>query len=169
MVLLDAGDKINNKDIPARTLLDICNNHNIEISDIGLIKMSTSGYDADIVMSMGDSLRDISPLLYVETSMGDIDETHIDKQCEAYIKMDTFLFDMGYKDVFVFDNFGKYLCHIDIQCLKDIHRYLNLMEKKKSARSFYCIYALFCKEQHVHSCNTMCENYMKDVERGKFL
>lgn len=169
MVPLGSGKKINNRGIPVSTLLEICNKHSIAISDIGLIKTSTSGYDADVVMSMGDSLSDISPLLYVETSMGDIDENHIDEQYEAYTKMDSFLFDMGYKDVFIFDNFGNYLCHSDIKCLRGIHRYLNVMAKNKSTRSFYYIYVLFCKKQHVQSCNTMCENYMRDVERGKFL
>lgn len=79
-------------------------------------------------MSLGDSLREMNPVFYIETDMSmTADRAVLDSQLDAYLQMDDYLAAHDYEICFIFDNFGNLLCTGTPETMKYIHRYMYRM------------------------------------------
>ena len=78
--------------IPTFSLPEVFVQCDIALDQIALIKTSTSGNDAGAVLSLGDSLREMKPVFYIETDMSmTVDRAVLDSQLDAYLQMDNYL------------------------------------------------------------------------------
>ena len=128
-------------------LLKYCH---VSPKDISLIKSSTSGYDADAIMSFGENLKNIKPLLYIETDIGSMVKNPqlMVEQFSKFWQMDDYLNNMDYKYMFIFDNFGNFICEGNFNTLKSIHRYLLNNRFGISNHTFDYIDFVACKTEH---------------------
>jgi len=128
-----------NAEAPTYTLPQLLQLMRIQSEQISLIKIDTDGYDAECIMSLGQCLKNISPLFYWENQIEN------DEQLTKYQSLVDYLQDAGYKDFFLFDNFGNYLSHVDGNGLRNINDYLGRMMHHLSARTFFYVDVLTCK------------------------
>ncbi len=140
---------------PTYTIPSLCNNNNISLEDIVLVKSDTDGYDSDCILSFGDSLKKISPILYWENQIDTME------QLDKYLNLGDYLLECGYNDYFVFDNFGNYLCHIGANGFKEINYYLGRILRGISTRSFYYVDILASKKENVDICEETIANYLE--------
>ena len=149
--------------IPTFSLPEVFVQCDIALDQIALIKTSTSGNDAGAVLSLGDSLREMKPIFYIETDMSmTVDRAVLDSQLDAYLQMDDYLAAHDYEVCFIFDNFGNLLCKGTPETLKDIHRYMYRMAMGKSNRTFYYIYVLACRKELEEQCADAVRRYIED-------
>lgn len=149
--------------IPTFSLPEVFVQCDIALDQIALIKTSTSGNDAGAVLSLGDSLREMKPVFYIETDMSmTVDRAVLDSQLDAYLQMDDYLAAHDYEVCFIFDNFGNLLCKGTPETLKDIHRYMYRMAMGKSNRTFYYIYVLACRKELEEQCADAVRRYIED-------
>ena len=149
--------------IPTFSLPEVFVQCDIALDQIALIKTSTSGNDAGAVLSLGDSLREMKPVFYIETDMSmTVDRAVLDSQLDAYLQMDNYLAAHDYEVCFIFDNFGNLLCKGTPETLKDIHRYMYRMAMGKSNRTFYYIYILACRKELEEQCADAVRRYIED-------
>lgn len=143
---------------PTYTLPDMLNSVGKSLSNVSLIKVDTDGFDSDCICSLGNQLRDVSPILYWENQID------TDKQCSKFLDMVDYLSDMGYKKFFIFDNFGNYLCCVNDCSLKDINIYLRRILHGKSTRSFYYVDVLAAKNNKEDFCREIIREYVDIYE-----
>ena len=149
--------------IPTFSLPEVFVQCDIALDQIALIKTSTSGNDAGAVLSLGDSLREMKPVFYIETDMSmTVDRAVLDSQLDAYLQMDDYLAAHDYEVCFIFDNFGNLLCKGTPETLKDIHRYMYRMAMGKSNRTFYYIYVLAWRKELEEQCADAVRRYIED-------
>ena len=149
--------------IPTFSLPEVFVQCDIALDQIALIKTSTSGNDAGAVLSLGDSLREMKPVFYIETDMSmTVDRAVLDSQLDAYLQMDDYLAAHDYEVCFIFDNFGNLLCKGTPETLKDIHSYMYRMAMGKSNRTFYYIYILACRKELEEQCADAVRRYIED-------
>lgn len=148
----------NHAEAPTCTIPMLCDELNVCLEQLALVKVDTDGFDADCINSFGVKLRDISPVLYWEN------EIHTDAQLDKYKQMVNYLDDAGYKDFYVFDNFGNYLCKVDSTGMKNIDDYLGRIMHGNSTRSFYYVDVLGVKIDLVEACNKIIDAYLKEWE-----
>lgn len=145
---------------PTKTIPQIVRDIGANMHNISLIKVDTDGYDASCILSLGDSLKGVSPLLYWENQINN------GEQCDKFIEMVGVLNDMSYECFFVFDNFGNFQCMTDSQGMKDIIFYLWRIMKKKSARSYYYVDVLACKGFQKNICRQVINDYLSQYNMG---
>lgn len=145
----------NESNIPAYTLPNLLKIKNIDINNIALIKTDTDGFYSDCMMSVGDCLKDISPILYWENQIDN------DLQYKKFLNMADYLHKYEYNNLFIFDNYGNYLCKTDYMGLKDICGYINRVQHKKSTYTFRYIDVLGCKENKISECKKVIEEYLE--------
>ena len=140
---------------PTLTLPDLLEQENIALEQLALVKVDTDGYDSECIMSLGDELSKISPILFWENQID------TDEQMRKFVDMVSYLGSNSYTDFFVFDNFGNYICHVDAENLKRINYYLGRILHKSSPRSFYYVDVLACKEKDNDTCQAVIDEYVK--------
>lgn len=134
--------KVNSMSIqeaPTLTIPSLLKQENVVAESIALVKIDTDGYDSECIMSFGDLLSEISPLLFWENQID------TQKQLNEFVRMVDYLSERGYEYFFVFDNFGNYMCCVDACNMKNINRYLGRILYKFSPVSFYYVDILACK------------------------
>lgn len=149
--------------IPTFSLPELFDQYNIAMDDVPVIKTSTSGNDAGAILSLGDSLCEMNPVFYIESSLPwgteeDVCNSHL-VEC---LQMDDYFVDHGYECCFVLDNFGNYLCKVKPDTLKEMHHYLYRMEMGKSNRTFYYLYVLACRKELEGLCADAVRRYVED-------
>lgn len=147
-------------EVPTYTIPSLLKSLQLSLADVSLIKVDTDGFDSDCIMSMGDDLRNASPLLYWENELSDV------IQHDKYMAMDSYLEKSGYTDFFVFDNFGNYLSHCTIEQLQDINNYLLRLAKGMSTRTFFYADILGCKPEQREICTNSVKSYLDFVEKS---
>lgn len=149
--------------IPTFSLPEVFAQCDIMLNQVALIKTSTSGNDAGAVLSLGDSLREMNPVFYIETDMSmTADRAVLDSQLDAYLQMDDYLAAHDYEICFIFDNFGNLLCTGTPETMKYIHRYMYRMAVGKSNRTFYYLYVLACRKELEGLCADAVRRYVED-------
>jgi FkbM family methyltransferase len=143
---------------PTYTVIDLVNRECIAMDDIALIKVDTDGYDSECIMSIGEKLQEISPFLYWENQID------TKEQFKKYLCMLEYLEKSGYRHFFVFDNFGNFLCKVDILGLKNINQYLYRILNKKSTLTFYYVDVLACKDEQENVCQSVIGEYVSMYE-----
>ena len=143
------------KEAPTYTLLDLLQQKDILSESLVLIKVDTDGYDSECIMSLGEGLKSIDPILFWENQID------MDEQMHKFVALLDYLSESGYADFFVFDNFGNYLCHVDVNEMKNINHYLGRILHHHSPRSFYYVDVLACKKRDKNMCQEVVEEYVK--------
>lgn len=102
-----------------------------------LVKVDTDGFDYDVLLSGKEELAIKKPLLYWENDL------QLESQKRGFFALYKVLEDMGYRFLFIFDNFGNILLTTtDFNSLRSLCDYLMSMVQKKSKRTFYYFDAL---------------------------
>lgn len=139
---------------PTYTIPTILKKLGIAPERLKLVKVDTDGFDADCIMSMGDMLKMVSPILYWEN------EIDTPEQAEQYHKMADYLDGWGYTHFFVFDNFGNYLCCVDKAGYKSVCNYLLRILQKCSARTFFYVDVLATCQNKADDCKNAINRYL---------
>lgn len=149
--------------IPTISIKRLIDEHGINMDDVGMIKVDTDGFDADCIMSCGESLKASSPILYYEN------QVDTKEQYDKYICLCDYLAECDYMHYFVFDNFGNYIGCMDNEAVKDINRYLATINSYWSPRTFYYIDILCCKADDRAAAKRIIKKYQQDypIDRHK--
>lgn len=145
-----------NSEAPTYSITNLYKHLSVNPKDVVLIKIDTDGYDSECILSLEDTLKYSSPLIFWENQIDN------ESQYNKFIQMLDFLKDNCYDTFFVFDNFGNYLCLTDIDGIKDINTYLLRILKDKSTRSFYYVDVLSCKSDKKEQCVNIVKQYSQD-------
>lgn len=124
------------------------------VEDIALIKVDTDGYDADCILSLRDSIKQLKALLYWENQIDSLE------QRDNYILMTRYLTNHGYDTFFVFDNYGNYQCKVDAEGMIEIDNYLGRIAGGVSRRSYYYVDVLACRNEQVAICKKTIGEYL---------
>lgn len=87
------------------------------------IKIDTDGFDFKVIRSAKHTLKKYNPPLYFEW-----DKFFLEKQKEDPLSIFPFLKELGYEDIFIFDNFGTLLCKEQVSNTDNLNRLLNYTE-----------------------------------------
>lgn len=142
------------------TIPSLLKQQNVAAESIALVKIDTDGYDSECIMSFGELLSGISPLLFWENQID------TQEQLSQFIHIIDYLAGFEYEHFFVFDNFGNYLCCVDTYGLKNINRYLGRILHKHSPVSFYYIDVLACKDGDKIMVEKTVEEYVEKFDNG---
>jgi FkbM family methyltransferase len=108
-----------------------------------LIKIDTDGYDAAVIASGKRTILEYGPLLFWENEI--LTENDLRQYFDAY----DFLAESAYTNFTVFDNFGNIMFSSgDFYALRDVARYIAVMNDKLSTRTVYYVDILASCEQH---------------------
>ncbi|MBO6179311.1 MAG: FkbM family methyltransferase [Selenomonadaceae bacterium] len=121
---------------------------------LNVVKVDTDGYDADCIVSFGENLSRLSPVLYWENQL----ETP--EQTQKYLNLADYLYSSGYRAFYVFDNFGNYLLRTDADGLKDFNLYLWRMLRGASGRTFYYTDVLATKPDRLSMADIAVKEYI---------
>jgi FkbM family methyltransferase len=106
-----------------------------------LIKSDVDGFDHDVIRSAGALLRRPKTMLFYECHCTN------ELQATAYTALFHDLCSLGYRDAWVFDNFGNPLMHCaSAHSLADLVRHLERQRQGRSRRTFSYIDILCCNE-----------------------
>ena len=120
------------------SLNELLSNH----PKISLVKVDTDGFDYDVLLSGKEELAIKKPLLYWENYL------QLESQKTGFFELYKELENIGYRYLFLFDNFGNILLtNTDFKSLKSLCDYLMSMVQKKSKRTFYYCDALAATEE----------------------
>lgn len=148
-------DSINDHTPPSLQLKDIISQYGIAPDSIDLIKVDTDGYDWECLISLGPLLQEIDGYIYWENQL---DKGSI-KQQKGYQQLIDYLKAADYECFFCFDNFGNYLASGDSEFLLEINNYLDRLNEKKTARTFYYVDVLACKKDKVSQVKEMLQQF----------
>lgn len=140
---------------PSFKLKEIIDQYKIAPEKIGLIKVDTDGFDWECILSLEELLKATDGYIYWENQL---DKDNI-KQRQGYIELVRYLEEAGYEDFFCFDNFGNYIAHGNGEFLIEINNYLDRMNNKKTARTFYYVDVLACKRDRVQTIKKMLNDF----------
>lgn len=152
-------EETTDSDAPALTIVDLLKKNGIDAHDVAVIKSDTDGYDADCIMSAGELFNDCSPILFYENQIDNMD------QMNSFNTMSEYLQEHGYCNYYVFDNFGNYLCKTDSVGMKSINGYLDRINRQISARTFFYVDVMACKDSSVAICENAIASYLKKYEK----
>lgn len=128
-----------------------------ENKDVELIKVDTDGYDFDVLKSSENILLKSEPILYWENQMFE------DFQIQGFNDLYEFLQKIGYKYVYIFDNFGNLIIEeSDFETLKQINSYVLSMDKNQSTRTFFYTDILASTERNYSTAKKAILEYKKN-------
>lgn len=122
------------------SLSELVRERQIPPSEVVLVKVDTDGYDTDCLLSIGESWKEMSPLLYWEHWF------EKKEQCEELPKLFELLASNGYEYFALFDSAGVPMCRGGMQVLRDHHDFLVGVHKGLTTiASNYYMDVLACK------------------------
>lgn len=141
------------------SLDEVALNFNINEDKIELIKIDTDGYDYDCILSGRKMLSKTNALIFYENEFEDIDSLN------NYIKAIEVLLDNGYRNFYIFNNYGFFCANI---VEKNILYFLNYYSNhnRKYRPEYYDI--LVCKDTKVNFCDKICERYSNEICNYRF-
>lgn len=139
-------DNNSSSNLKAIRLDDALAEENIQLSDVSLIKCDTDGNDFHCLMSLGEKLKDVSPILYFENDL--TDGTAFD----GFNTLNEYLQENDYNDFWFFDNFGNYLGHGSHDVYQSLNQYLKRMLIYNTSRTFWYVDILAAKADKAELC-----------------
>ncbi len=135
---LDMEDKdTSSAHIPLDEILD-------SKTKISLIKTDTDGFDFDVIESGKTILSTSEPILFWEN------EIKNDFQLQGYADLYNRLESIGYKYLFVFDNFGNILFeYCSYKVLKELNNYIYNLYINNRKKTLYYTDVLACTEKNI--------------------
>jgi len=126
-------------------------------TDVELIKVDTDGYDFDVLKSSENILFKSEPILYWENQMFE------DFQIQGFNDLYKLLQKIGYKYIYIFDNFGNLIIEeSDFEILKQINSYVLSMDRNQSTRTFFYTDILASTERNYSTVKKAILEYKKD-------
>lgn len=111
---------------------------------ITLIKVDTDGFDGDVLISGLNLINRQRPLLFWENQFDTPD------QRQSFLNLYDSLEKLGYKTLWIFDNFGApLLSDAGFDALRSINNYLTVLNDKHSARTFYYVDVLASTDENI--------------------
>jgi FkbM family methyltransferase len=119
------------------SLDDIIGQHPALFSEVRVLKTDTDGYDMKIIRGAWNFLRTKSPVLFVE-----YDRVYLKAQGENGIDTLRQLADIGYYRIFFYDNYGRFITMLTMDCMASIESLHEYIEGYRAAFEFYdlCIF-----------------------------
>lgn len=143
--------------IPTYTIPELIKSLSLELDKIAIIKTDTDGYDSECIMSLGDRLQELSPLIYFENEIIN-HETYM-----KYQKTKQYLDSCGFSSFFVFDAYGNFLCETDMAGCIDIDSYLYRISTNMGTRSFPYVDILVAKKDKRDLCRNAINDYISSI------
>ena len=110
-----------------------------QINDIGLLKVDVDGFDWDVIDTYSFNQK---PPIYIEE---DFKEPW---QYEKYYAMNKRLSNLGYNNIWMFDNYGCLIGFTkDWDVVNSLNAYVNRMKAGQSAITFWYMDLLLCQDQ----------------------
>jgi len=112
-----------------------------DIKDIGLLKIDVDGYDWDVIntFSFGEK-----PPIFIE------EDYKLPWQYDKYHEMNTKLSELGYNNIWIFDNYGCLIGFTkDWDMVNTLNSYVNRLKNGKSAFTFYYLDLFICQDADV--------------------
>lgn len=129
--------------------------------NISLIKVDTDGYDFDVLLSAKQTIVKQQPILFWENQINN------EMQLEGYTKLYTFLKELGYSHIYLFDNFGNVMLEeVDFKALQNINAYVNSMDKHNCTRTIYYTDVLAAPAAKQSMLQNIIEEYKRDWVRA---
>jgi hypothetical protein len=114
-----------------------------DVKNIGLLKVDVDGYDWDVLDSYSFTQK---PPIYIEE---DFKEPW---QYEKYFAMNQRLSNLGYNNIWMFDNFGCLIGFTkDWDMVNTLNSYVNRTKAGHSAVTFWYMDLLLCQDQDVNN------------------
>lgn len=146
-------EKISSRSVNFTSLDDLVDDQ----TSIELIKVDTDGYDYDVLISSEEILKKSEPLIFWENQIFE------DFQAKGFAALYDILLNIGYKYIFIFDNFGNLLLEFsDFETLKKINTYVSTMDRGASTRTFYYTDILAATEKNRSRAQLAVSNFKKD-------
>lgn len=119
------------------SLDDIINQHPALFSEVRVLKTDTDGYDMKIIRGAWNFLRTKSPVLFLE-----YDRVYLKAQGENGIDTLRQLADIGYYRIFFYDNYGRFITMLTMDCMAAIESLHEYIEGYHAPFAFYdlCIF-----------------------------
>lgn len=131
-------------------------------SPVSLIKVDTDGFDFDVLLSGQLLLEKFRPILFWENEIRD------EFQLNGYRRLYSFLKNMGYEYLYVFDNFGNLILEeTDFDTLEKINAYLLSMNQFECTRTFYYVDVLAATTTDYETLERAVSHYKKEFIFGK--
>ena len=108
---------------------------------VKLLKIDTDGFDWDVLNSSKEIILQSHPLIYFEIYTKNV------TVYKNYRHSIAFLFSQGYKDYFVFDNFGGFIGKLDLEGLDSLMEYVLKQNEGKFTRTIHYVDVLTCLEE----------------------
>jgi FkbM family methyltransferase len=136
--------------IPLDKLID-------DMTNVALIKVDTDGFDFDVINSAKKILTASQPILYWENQINE------DFQKDGYSALYRVLESMGYKYIYIFDNYGNLITvESDFQTLENINSYIFSMEVHECTRTIYYTDILACTELYSTQVEMAIDEYRRN-------
>lgn len=123
------------------TLDEVVEKHNFQPN---FIKIDTDGFDFKVIRSATKTLKQYAPVLFFEW-----DKFFLEGQGENPLSIFPLLQELGYSDIFVFDNFGTLLCKEKIDNLENLSLLLNYTKLSKQNIYYYDLLVIHNSQKHI--------------------
>ena len=145
---------INNNSTQDFVRLDNIIDENFEIE---FLKVDIDGFDYDAILSSENILKKNEPIIFWEN------EIHTNDQNAGYEKMYDLLDSLGYKYLYVFDNFGNILLEeCSYSNIKNINRYIKSAEENGGTKTIYYTDILASTEKNISKCRNAINFYKEN-------
>ena len=161
-VLVDSDNGIETK-----TFEHLLNDLKLDISEVGIIKIDTDGYDWDCLETIGHYLSKLDggkypDFIYYEhqtylNDRGKFDEERLDRE-QRYLDSLNKLRDFNYNQYFIFDNMGTFIIHTsNLNMLNQIVTYIRNSELENNYTPFWYCDVLISNCKNVDIVNNIIE------------
>ena len=145
-----------NAEAPTYAISTLLKLQGVSLDKVALIKTDTDGYDSECMISIGEGLKEVSPVLFWENQIDNLE------QKEKFILMANWLNQMGYTEFFIFDCFGNFQCKVDVNGLIDLNNYFGRIIAGKSTKHYQYNDILACKPEKLDICRFYINRYLEN-------
>ena len=114
-----------------------------DVSNVLLLKVDTDGFDFDVINSAKKILAHSEPILFWENEITE------DFQYKGFNELYSFLYSIGYRYIYIFDNFGNLITEENnFETLKYVNSYTYSMKKFNCTSTFFYTDSLASTEKN---------------------
>jgi FkbM family methyltransferase len=123
-----------------------------------LIKSDVDGFDYDVLNSAEDTIKKNNPILFFECQCDN------ENQKKNYFDAIEKLISMGYRNYWIFDNFGELLLHsVELENIKMLVEYVWRQRQFSSKRTIYYFDILCCTNDNINLVTTITNDYVASI------
>jgi FkbM family methyltransferase len=126
-------------------------------ANVILLKSDVDGFDFDVIQSAERILSESEPVLFFENQID------AEFQYAGFDNLYDFLQKLGYKNIYIFDNFGNIVVeNSDYHTLRNINAYLYTMKKYHTTRTFAYTDILAAPDKRLPIVNRAVDDYKRN-------